>query len=253
MPVSINASGQNYSKLDNSWNDKKFMKTYDMVNNPTYPFVFGNPSEYGSNTNPDPFFWGSDRNDKNCGCVTSMKTSEGMCSSCGNCGNTNVTYNERDLSNVQPMNNPANVDHKNADPNNPTLNNASLNYSIALSSGAGSATGLGSTTANQPHNDITVLNDSAKHQQKTLRTLQITAQAKQCIDNPGACMPHTFDESYEPKYQLFGSDTTQHTPHQQEHRAGHSNVQSTHVTDGTNHVKNAGYCASTRGGKTLAF
>ena len=87
--VNTNYNGANYSTLNNGWNANNFMKNYEQVNNPYFPFVYGNPDGYATNTNPNPFFWGQSPSPRYCSCGKSLLThqlSEGMCSSCGGTG-----------------------------------------------------------------------------------------------------------------------------------------------------------------------
>ena len=93
MTIKYNSPGANFTSLKNAWNENKFMKEYEQVNNPYFPFVYGNPDGYGSNTNPDPFFWGQPQAPKYCACGTSLKLAqagEGYCSSC----NGDATYKD---------------------------------------------------------------------------------------------------------------------------------------------------------------
>jgi len=79
-----NSMGQQYVQQSNAWSANKFMDEYALVNNELYPFVYGNPNGYGTNTNPDPFFWGQPQAPRYCACGQSLKISqaEGFCDSC---------------------------------------------------------------------------------------------------------------------------------------------------------------------------
>jgi len=86
MPyVNTNYSGANYTPLGSTWNNNQFMNTYNQVNDPLYPFVYGNPNGWGTNTNYDPFGWGKPGPIVSyCGCGVGLKmTQEGYCDSCG--------------------------------------------------------------------------------------------------------------------------------------------------------------------------
>ena len=96
MSVKYNSRGSQYTPQRNAWNPNKFMKEYTQVNDPFYPFVYGNPDGYGTNTNSDPFFWGQPQAPKYCGCGRSLKltqTAEGFCDSCASGGSN---YQDRD-------------------------------------------------------------------------------------------------------------------------------------------------------------
>lgn len=85
MSIKYNSYGGQFRSLKDAWNQNIFMSQYEQVNNPLYPFVYGNPKGYGTNTNPDPFFWGQPQQPKYCNCVQTVKTGkayENYCSSC---------------------------------------------------------------------------------------------------------------------------------------------------------------------------
>ena len=83
MTVKYNSHGSGFTSLKNAWNQNKFMKQYEQVNNPYFPFVYGNPVGYGSNTNADPFYWGQPQAPKYCACGESLKLGqETFCSQC---------------------------------------------------------------------------------------------------------------------------------------------------------------------------
>lgn len=86
MPyVNTNYSGANYTPLGSTWNNNQFMNTYNQINDPLYPFVYGNPNGWGTNTNYNPFDWGKPGPIVSyCGCGVGLKmTQEGYCDSCG--------------------------------------------------------------------------------------------------------------------------------------------------------------------------
>ena len=78
-----NANGQNYANLKNIWHHQKYMKQYNIINDPTYPFV-----DNSIINSPNPTGWGQysgKHTGKNsCGCNVELKSSmvENMCSSC---------------------------------------------------------------------------------------------------------------------------------------------------------------------------
>jgi hypothetical protein len=82
----FNSNGMQYAQQKNAWNNNKFMKEYTTVNNPLYPFVYGNPLGYATNTNPDPFFWGQPQAAKYCACGQSLKISQAENFGCSTCG-----------------------------------------------------------------------------------------------------------------------------------------------------------------------
>ena len=99
-----NNTGQNYAKLDNAWNNNEFMKKYEQVNNPYFPFVFGNPDGYATNTNPRPFNWGDPNATKYCACGASLQLQQGIDHNtpaskeglCSQCASSVPLYKERD-------------------------------------------------------------------------------------------------------------------------------------------------------------
>ena len=87
-----NANGQNYANLKNIWHHTKYMKQYNVINDPTYPFV-----DNSTINSPNPTGWGqySGHNTvkNSCGCDVELKPStvENMCSSCSGY-NTQLEY-----------------------------------------------------------------------------------------------------------------------------------------------------------------
>ena len=78
-----NTNGQNYANLKNIWHHQKYMKQYNIINDPTYPFV-----DNSIINSPNPTGWGQysgKHTGKNsCGCDVELKSNmvENMCSSC---------------------------------------------------------------------------------------------------------------------------------------------------------------------------
>lgn len=91
----LNAPGAGYATLGNAWNSNLFMQQYEQVNNPFYPFYYGNPTGYATNTNPDPFFWGQPQWPKYCNCGASLTISKSQEGYCDQCGQVAPTYENR--------------------------------------------------------------------------------------------------------------------------------------------------------------
>lgn len=82
-----NANGQNYANLKNIWHHQKYMKQYNIINDPTYPFV-----DNSIINSPNPTGWGQYSGKHSCGCDVELKSSmvENMCSSC----NSGITLSD---------------------------------------------------------------------------------------------------------------------------------------------------------------
>ena len=90
-----NANGQNYANLKNIWHHQKYMKQYNIINDPTYPFVDNsiinspNPTGWGQysgkhNGKHNGKHTGKHTGKNSCGCDVELKSSmvENMCASC---------------------------------------------------------------------------------------------------------------------------------------------------------------------------
>ena len=130
----INSFGAQYKLAKNTWNADNFFKTYDMINNPYYPFVSQSPPSMAEQTvQSNPTLWGSNKI-KQCPCgkvITKSQIAEGYATECGECGtNANNYYNTSQIqdkidnyatqqSTSQELNkelgNPESIDKKRAD------------------------------------------------------------------------------------------------------------------------------------------
>lgn len=91
----INSFGAQYKLAKNTWNADNFFKTYDMINNPYYPFVSQSPSSTAEqNVQSDPTVWGNSAI-KNCPCgkvISHTQIAEGYATECGGCGTNANNY-----------------------------------------------------------------------------------------------------------------------------------------------------------------
>lgn len=93
----INSFGAQYKLAKNTWNADNFFKTYDMINNPYYPFVSQSPSSTAEqNVQSDPTLWGNSAI-KNCPCgkvISHTQIAEGYATECGGCGTNANNYHD---------------------------------------------------------------------------------------------------------------------------------------------------------------
>jgi hypothetical protein len=93
----INSFGAQYKLAKNTWNADNFFKTYDMINNPYYPFVSQSPpSTAEQNVHSDPTLWGNSAI-KNCPCgkvLSHTQLAEGYATECAGCGTNPNNYHD---------------------------------------------------------------------------------------------------------------------------------------------------------------
>ena len=194
-----------------------------MVNNPFYPFVFGNPNEYGSNTNPDPFFWGSDRQTKYCGCGASLKATqlaEGMCNDCSQTNGSGSGGKYRELD-EQTHKNPTGANKPNSIIDNEAAqlvaqnqhtNNTQLKHAVAQHNNIKKLPKDTDTDSNGLDEiAVTVRGNTKYARNKNLLATLLGGEAGTfCASNPSACaqlenFSNSFTEQYDPKYQIYGN------------------------------------------------
>jgi len=242
-----NNTGQNYAKLSNAWNNNEFMKKYNQVNNPYFPFVFGNPDGYATNTNPQPFNWGDPNVTKYCACGASLQlqqgidhinapasrestqgTREGLCSQCAS--SASAVYKERDATTnlVQDLDledvRRQNV-HKEVDDLVPIDDEEPADVSI------NDWGGVAKQTAQQ---NLTLLNSYCA----------ANPSSELCsIEGFGARQGYTEDygAAQQPDINSFIQDTTEDKFYDQQYR------------DAGNPLEHQSFCQATNGGKKLAF
>lgn len=199
MTIKYNSPGANFTSLKNAWNQNKFMKEYEQVNNPYFPFVYGNPDGYGSNTNPDPFFWGQPQAPKYCACGSSLKLAqagEGYCSSC----NGDATYKD----NSQPVSAHLSESSKTSPSDNEDWNNDSALPHLANAIQNNTVKTL-ENNLDDPSKQQTISNGHVQ-QRKQLRTLQSIGAASlptKCRINPNS--PGCITEFYTPSQLPYNS------------------------------------------------
>jgi len=176
------------------------MDEYAQVNDPLYPFVYGNPDGYGSNTNSDPFAWGQPQAPKFCDSQTIElskpaqsvqhgSAGEGFCDSCAS-GSSN--YQDRDTAQQAPQQDRDIVQQ----PVDQRLNRESDNHQSSISSNSSNSINNSSIKTLEKRPEADDANDAneravvARDFKRQLRDARTVLIAKSTSENYTAGHPY---------------------------------------------------------------